>query len=231
MCEHDQGTIDGGNKHASWTKCRRCGQRLTYENLKKKTLEVRPGFHPEPREHTPSEKKPPKSDAENRGIVIGACAACTHAELKHGANASGAWATCKICGRRVEYVDKKSQKVVREPGFTGICSQKARDLWIPPAGWKPAERIPEQEALVLFTDTRGRVIADSGCKRSVAGSQWHQDTKSWLAERGLKPIEEECKDKFRFGDGRVVTAKRSWRYPCGIYGYNGTLSIAEVSRD
>ena len=75
------------------------------------------------------------------------------------------------------------------------------------------------------------MIADSGCKRSVAGKSWHEDTQAWLAEKGLEAVEEPCEDKFRFGDGRLVSAARSWRYPCGIHGYSGTLSITEVPKD
>ena len=123
---------------------------------------------------------------------------------------------------------------MREPGFigfTGLCSDAARALWIAPPGYKPAERVEVHDALASFRETRGRLIADSGCKRSVAGKSWHEETQAWLAEKGLRAVEEACDDKFRFGDGRLVSATRSWKYPCGIHGYSGTLTIAEVPKD
>jgi hypothetical protein len=154
-----------------------------------------------------------------------------HINRTRGGNAHGKWKTCKVCDRRVEYIDAKTQKVSRDPHYTGFMAvnwEKARSLWIPPPGYKPPERIQVADALATFSDTCGKLIADSGCKRSVAGASWHKATQEWLAEQGLKPIEEQCTDTFRFGDGRTVAATRSWRYPCGIRGYNGILSVAEV---
>ena len=114
---------------------------------------------------------------------------CPHTDLQYGSNQHGRWKKCVLCNRRVEYVATKNGQVVREPGFagfTGLCSDAARALWIAPPGCKPAERVEVHDALALFRETRGRLIADSGCKRSVAGKSWHEETQAWLAERGLK---------------------------------------------
>jgi hypothetical protein len=52
-----------------------------------------------------------------------------------------------------------------------------------------------------------------------------------LADLGLRPVEVSCDDRFRFGDGRVIRASRSWKYPFGIYGRNGVLNVAEVPQE
>ena len=59
------------------------------------------------------------------------------------------------------------------------------------------------------TDLDGKVIPDSGCKRSVAGQKWHRRMKQSLAKEGLQPIEIEIDEQFRFGDGKVLNSKRS----------------------
>lgn len=75
------------------------------------------------------------------------------------------------------------------------------------------------------------MIADSGCKWNIAGEVWHREAQKWLASQGLCAQEEVCADKFRFGDGRLVKATRSWKFPCGNHGINRILNIAEVPKD
>ena len=45
---------------------------------------------------------------------------CDHKDLRSGANASGAWRTCNKCGRRVEYINKKTKSVQKYANFTGM---------------------------------------------------------------------------------------------------------------
>lgn len=159
---------------------------------------------------------------------------CPHDQVKLEATGSGRWKSCLLYGRRVEYVCTRNGKVIRDSGFTGfarLCNHAARALWVVPPGYKPAERVEVHDALALLKETRGRLIAGSGCKRSVAGKSWHEDTHAWLAEKGCKASEEPCDHKFRVGYGRLVSATKSWRYPCGIHGYSRTLSTAEVPKD
>ncbi len=72
---------------------------------------------------------------------------------------------------------------------------------------------------------------DSGCRRTVSGKKCHAEARRRLAELGLRPVEAPCEDRFRFGDGRVIRASRSWRYPLGIYGRNGILNVAEAPQE
>ena len=60
-------------------------------------------------------------------------------------------------------------------------------------------------------DAEESMIADSGCKRSVAGKKWHKQMRKTLANLGLKPVMREIKERFRFGDGKVLTARRRGR--------------------
>ena len=89
----------------------------------------------------------------------------------------------------------------------------------------PSEEFPTNHA-----DLTENMIADSRCKRIVAGSQWHNDMRKELAKVGPKPIKKDIDEKFRFGDGKVVRASKSWIYPTGMYGQHGQINVAEVPR-
>eukprot|EP00971_Amphidinium_carterae_P175579 3480490-Amphidinium_carterae.2 len=57
---------------------------------------------------------------------------------------------------------------------------------------------------IANTTKLGSVVADSGCRRNVAGSSWHgRRMKVLMQEHGLCPQEVECIEKFRFGDERI----------------------------
>jgi hypothetical protein len=75
---------------------------------------------------------------------------------------------------------------------------------------------------------KGHIMLDTGCKKSVAGRQWHQDFQKELESLGMKGKEIQATESFRFGDGRVVTSKKTWVYPVGISGVSTTLEICEV---
>ncbi len=189
------------NQHASWTKCKDCGLRMTCDS--KKEHLVREGHQPSPK---PTPKGKSKVETASRDDD------CPHKEVRKGANQHASWETCTACGKRVSYTDKKTGSTTR---FAGTVAEPA----------------PVAVEDVLFTDTRGRVILDSGCRRTVAGTRWHEETQAWMRERGLQPVRNECRERFRFGDGRVVPAVCSWTYPCGVYGTNGMLNVAEVRTD
>ena len=82
---------------------------------------------------------------------------------------------------------------------------------------------------VIHVDTCEKAIPDSGCRRSVAGKEWHSHMRSALAEHGLTPVYRPTNERFKFGDGRVEVARVAWTYPVGLYGAHGTIDIAEVS--
>ena len=72
------------------------------------------------------------------------------------------------------------------------------------------------------------MIADSGCKRSVASAKWHRRMRRKLEKHGLQPVRQDTRERFRFGDGRVVKATCKWKYPMGLSGKHGMVTIAEV---
>ncbi len=82
------------------------------------------------------------------------------------------------------------------------------------------------------SDTRGRVVLDSGCRGRVAGKQWHDEARRRLADLGLRLVELPCDDRFRFW---------FWRWPCDPClkklevstrrGRNGVLNDAEALQE
>ena len=83
---------------------------------------------------------------------------------------------------------------------------------------------------VNHADTSGKAIPDSGCRKSVAGRQWHGHMRKVLAEHGLTPLYRPITEHFKFGDGHVEVSKVAWTYPVGLYGAHGTtIDIAEVN--
>ena len=82
---------------------------------------------------------------------------------------------------------------------------------------------------VNHVDTCEKAIPASGCRRSVAGKEWHGHMRSALAGHGLTPLCRPTNEHFKFGDGRVEVARVAWTYPVGLYGDHGTIDIAEVS--
>ena len=78
------------------------------------------------------------------------------------------------------------------------------------------------------TDNRIGLILDNGCKRNVAGSQWHKSVQEMLARHGLKGVRHNVQEEFLFGSDRVDLSKCAWEYPVGIHGNTTVLNIAEI---
>eukprot|EP00971_Amphidinium_carterae_P352847 6492750-Amphidinium_carterae.2 len=75
------------------------------------------------------------------------------------------------------------------------------------------------------------VVADSGCRRNVAGSSWHERMRVLMQEHGLCPQRVERIEKFRFGDERIEQSTHAWQYPVrmGNSPVLIVLDVAEVS--
>ncbi len=108
-------------------------------------------------------------------------------------------------------------------------------MWTAPEPVEQPKLAPVEEfdevAYINYSNAQERFILDSGCRRSMAGKRWCDEARRRLAGIGLRPVEVPCDDRFRFGDGRVALASSSWKYPFGIYGRDGVLSIAEVPQE
>eukprot|EP00972_Heterocapsa_arctica_P016967 2504971-Heterocapsa_arctica.AAC.1 len=75
------------------------------------------------------------------------------------------------------------------------------------------------------------MIIDTGCRRSVAGTKWHERTQRHLEKNGLKAVQKDIDEKFRFGDDEVLAACTAWAYPIGIGGMHGEIEIAHILVD
>eukprot|EP00972_Heterocapsa_arctica_P066757 9850881-Heterocapsa_arctica.AAC.1 len=62
------------------------------------------------------------------------------------------------------------------------------------------------------------MIIDTGCRRSVAGTKWHERMQKHLDKNGMKTVRKDIDEKFRFGDDEVLVAGTAWVYPIGIGG-------------
>ncbi len=54
------------------------------------------------------------------------------------------------------------------------------------------------------------IIADSGCRRSVANETWHRQLQEYLATQGLQPFKREIDEEFRFGGGDTVRSREAF---------------------
>ena len=99
---------------------------------------------------------------------------------------------------------------------------------------------PYKDVCFTAEETLGKLILDSGCKFSVAGSSWHRAMETTLKKYGLQPqpsifIDEEGREyredpgSFRFGDGKVIPGVQVLWYPLGVFGRNIHVPIAEVA--
>ena len=77
----------------------------------------------------------------------------------------------------------------------------------------------------------GLMMADTGCKKAVGGTDWHKELQDEMDSAGksycLYPIQEQ----FQFGPGEPIRAVRGWRYNVGINGNHETIEVAEVDAD
>ena len=74
------------------------------------------------------------------------------------------------------------------------------------------------------------MILDSGCRRSVAGEDWHSAMHQACREKGLRPVRRSINESFKFGDGDEVPAGEAYVYPAGVLGHKGELDVAVVDR-
>ena len=139
--------------------------------------------------------------------------------LRHGGNGAWAYASCRLCGRRVAL----SRRGPPDP--VAVAADGHDDL----NDVLSFEAVPSPAYWADIKDTQ--MVIDSGCRRCVAGRAWHEKFQETIAKMGFKGVAREIKESFRYGDGRVVQATRAWRYPAGINKKNGSIDIAEVDED
>ena len=77
----------------------------------------------------------------------------------------------------------------------------------------------------------GLMMADTGCKKAVGGSDWHKELQNEMDKAGKSYSSYPIQELFQFGPGEPIKAVRSWKYHVGINGTNETIKVAEVDAD
>ena len=72
------------------------------------------------------------------------------------------------------------------------------------------------------------LMMDTGCHRSVAGSEWHRLMQKWCSENSFGPTPRIIEESFQFGGGQVGVAKRAWIYCVMLGDALVQLDIAEI---
>ncbi|CAK0803743.1 unnamed protein product [Prorocentrum cordatum] len=80
----------------------------------------------------------------------------------------------------------------------------------------------------LLQQCGGKLLPDSRCAKSVGGQVWYDDIKKKLAKLGLKPIEFNEREAFRFGAGKPIMSTIGALFPLAVRGRHFTLRISIV---
>eukprot|EP00971_Amphidinium_carterae_P348223 6490390-Amphidinium_carterae.1 len=149
---------------------------------------------------------------------------CEHASTVSGGNASYSWRKCRHCKRMLYRVDKASGL---EEHFAG--TQEVVEF----AEGKVIQSVDKNSFAVLFASKPKKLlcIPDSGCRRNVAGRDWHQKLQRQLNVQGLCGIYKPEREKFRFGDSRVEESEGSWLYPVKKANQLMVFNVACVNTD
>ena len=148
-------------------------------------------------------------DSRRQTAPQATAAACSHracALTYQGSNnvsPEGSYWLCGDCGTR--RFMPHTVGVVREPGLGTERSQTGRGA------------LP-----------RISLMMDTGCHRSVAGSEWHRLMQMWCSENSFSPRPRNIDESFQFGGGQVVVSKRAWMYIVMLGDALVELDIAEI---
>ena len=146
--------------------------------------------------------------------------------MKWSGNKHWGYGTCTCCGRQVKMIARSEH-----------ATSKLDELNLPSD--LPSTTETEHEAFVVLSSdvaidalwqdlSCSQMISDSGCRRSVAGSEWHRNYQNFLRKHGLQGQRRSTCEEFRFGGGVKVQSNDSWVYPAGINHKNGFLDVALV---
>jgi hypothetical protein len=144
---------------------------------------------------------------------------CKHPfeSLRWGANKTSVYASCTKCGLKTcilyhlakEDAESHEDSAASSSGIFMTSDEKVN-------------------AVFEVKLQRGMVMADTGCRRAVGGSEWHQELQEELDNLGISYRPKNATELFQFGPGEPIPSIRRWIYPVGINGQTETLEIAEV---
>ena len=127
---------------------------------------------------------------------------------------------------------KTSSKADASVMMPSATEQQARRLASPAEPWVVVPSACQRvDTLYLSASVPTKMIADSGCRHTVAGKQWHQEFQRHLAKQSLQGERDDNDEVFRFGNGHEETSESFWVYPISLFGTTAVLRVAEVAGD
>eukprot|EP00971_Amphidinium_carterae_P313144 6223349-Amphidinium_carterae.2 len=120
---------------------------------------------------------------------------CTNDNVVSGGNATHGWRRSKDCRRMLT-------RTCRATGEEEVYEDV---LVVTDAG--------EHGVVTCIDEMATTVVLDSGCKRSVAGCDWHKETHQSFLDSGIKTKKVAKQAQFRFGDDEIVPSYEAWQYP------------------
>ena len=133
---------------------------------------------------------------------------CQHPNVVRRANQHAVWRCCTDCDRQICKQPWDSDRPSWSVGFVVTT--------------------PHHQPVNVTNDEEKFLILDSGCRRSVAGTNRHFNMHHWLKNQGLKPVIRLVNKSFEFGGGEVLTATRAFIYPVIINDHLVKVDIAKV---
>ena len=179
------------------------------ESLQWETYKVNSSPHPV--EWTPYELGDEIENAKRRKRGEENGWVCPHPSFEMYSNQHGSWWRCTVCNKQINYIAKGK----RPRWYVGVVH-----IAIPPV----------QQILTLRKTDNPCIIMDSGCRRSVAGKDWHDRMLIWTTRQGLRPVRKFITESFEFGGGEVVDSNHAIIYPVILNGHLVELDVAEVER-
>jgi len=87
----------------------------------------------------------------------------------------------------------------------------------------------ETEPKSFNADTIGHALLDSGCSKTVCGTQWYESFLETLSEKEMSQIKKEDSSAvFKFGDGKLFRSKSCITFPCVMNGRHITITTDVV---
>eukprot|EP00971_Amphidinium_carterae_P339682 6477628-Amphidinium_carterae.1 len=159
--------------------------------------------------------------------------ACEHSSTVSGGNGTYSWRKCQHCRRMLYRVDKRSGLEEYFAGMQEMAEDEVQVQTHKDGSNEVIQSVDKSSFAVLFASKPKKLlcIPDSGCRRNVAGREWHQRVQRQLRAHGLRGIFKPEREKFRFGDSRVEESEGSWLYPVKKSDRMMVFNVACVNTD
>ena len=139
------------------------------------------------------------------------------------------WRITKDKNGKILYEDDYSGKIIPLQKELKEAQQLITEFWYKDTPHTVEVYGIQQESPHLKVP--GLAIADSGCRNSVGGIQWHYVMQEKLKELGVPWMEVEEKETYKFGAGAPIISKKACIYPVRIHGQWDLLRMSVVDQD